>query len=119
MEETSLEVRLQREKLENYAREAIKTKLTNKINTLETLLCGTCSVLDDYGFNFPVNPELDAWWANHQKADSKRKAKEAKRRHAEWLQEQALELMAKPLKDMDEDERMIMREAGYLNGLPA
>lgn len=88
------------------------------IDNLESLLCASSRVLERYEYDFAENPELDSWWTAHRKKDEKRQKKELKEaaiaKREIWVREQALTLMDKPLSQMSDEERKILKEAEIL-----
>lgn len=75
------------------------------------LLCGACRVLDRLEYDFDENPELSTWWDAHKRKDAAREKREGRKA---WVAKQAALLMDRPLSELDEDERKILKEAGVL-----
>lgn len=102
--------------LSNHKKEV--TKLKGEVEALKGLLCGASRVLERYNYDFDENPELSEWWQKHKKKDAKRIQKERKEaeqaKRKEWLHESAMGLMERPLNDLNEDERKVLKEAGIL-----
>ena len=77
----------------------------------EALLCSACRSLEHVEFDFDVNPELSRWWDKHKKEDAARERKE----NAERLEMEAVDAaLAKPFKDLDDDEKKLLRKHKYL-----
>ena len=93
-------------------------ELTEELKTTRALLCGACRVLVSKEYDFGENPELDRWWAKHQTADRRREAKERNQLIEEMRKrrvvERAADLMTKPLNQMTDDEKAILKEAGVI-----
>lgn len=96
----------------------IELALKQKISRLEALLCASSRVLARLEYDFDENPELSEWWDRHQKQDNRRKAKERKaeqqaKREA-WVLAQANMLIDKPLSQLNDDEKSLLKEAKIL-----
>ena len=86
--------------------------LSASLETTKALLCSTCKALEQQGYDFGLNPELDRWWDRHKKENAARVAKEAKEK---LRMDNAIELsMQKPLGAMTADEKKLLRDAGLL-----
>jgi hypothetical protein len=81
----------------------------------DPLLCSACRALERFGYDFDENPALSVWWANH-KAEDARKAEAAKAEadRLAYRKAKAQEAMAKPLNQLTDEERNLLREEGFL-----
>lgn len=86
-------------------------RLKNQIDRLEEMLCSTCRVLEEQKFDFDKNPQLSKWWDKHKKEDEKRLAKEAR---AKLRRDLAKALLKKPLEELTNEDRKLLREEGFL-----
>ena len=66
------------EQLENARLTREVRKERERSSKLEVLLCSACRSLVSLGFDFGVNPELDRWWAGHERKDIERRREAAK-----------------------------------------
>lgn len=78
----------------------------------EILLCSACSALENFNFNFALNPELDEWWDKHKKVDEARIARELKEK---LEREHAVEIAKKKtINQLTKEEKALLRKHNLL-----
>ena len=87
-------------------------KLRNDLASKEALICSACRALEEFGFDFDLNPELSVWWDKHKQDDAQR---EKKRDAARLRKERAAILATKPFSELTEAEKKILKVEGYFN----
>jgi hypothetical protein len=98
------------------ARNAAKTE-ANRLakETYDPLLCSACRVLERMGYDFDENPSLSVWWDQHKRDDVEReRILQNEQKRAEYRERIVLEALVKPLKDLSNEERHLLKEMGYL-----
>ncbi len=86
--------------------------LSKRFEELTQLLCSACNRLEEKdSAYFPMNPQLDRWWAEHNEEDRKRRMAELKRKQAD---ERAESLLSKPWNTLTTAEKNFLRNGNYL-----
>jgi hypothetical protein len=86
-------------------------KEVKRLERLEPLLCSACKSLENLGFDFGINPELDEWHHKHKEEDRKREEIQAR---VDFRRRLALEASKKPVNELSVDERRALKSEGYL-----
>ncbi len=74
------------------------------------MLCSACRALEQFGYDFDLNPELSDWWAKHKAEDAERERKE----HAKRLElERVDSILEKPFKSITDGEKLLLKKYGY------
>lgn len=75
------------------------------------MLCSACRALEQFGFDFDLNPELSDWWAKHKREDEAREKREAKER---LEKEQVVEIAKKPFNKLTAADKALLKKHKYI-----